>query len=179
MVVRVRAFFCFVFRFQIHVILSLAKLATGFDLALSEIIRPKFQRIIPPSHRGLIKRTLSAVAHHCQLFLHLSQLTHFFLYSTILSSILGVTSFSSFEMWGATVLVEWFSPSQYCKRHNCHPAPCYLNSDKLFLTLCDWYHNPKQWFEPPEQHSTLKPPWPDLTHISKGNTNNDLVPSVN
>ena len=52
---------------------------------------------------------------------------------------------------------------QYCKRHNCHPALCYLNSDKLFLTLSDWYHNPEGGFALPEQSqasyeaSTLPP----------------------
>ena len=30
----------------------------------------------------------------------------------------------------------------------CRPAPCYLNSDKLFLTLSDQYHNPKRGLEP-------------------------------
>ena len=34
----------------------------------------------------------------------------FYFYSTILSSIFSSTIFSSFAMWGATVLVEWFSP---------------------------------------------------------------------
>ena len=37
---------------------------------------------------------------------------HFF-NSTILSSISSFTTFSSFTMWGATVLVEWFSPGHY------------------------------------------------------------------
>ena len=27
----------------------------------------------------------------------------------------------------------------YCKQHNWHPAPYYLNSDNPFLTLRDWY----------------------------------------
>ena len=29
----------------------------------------------------------------------------------------------------------------YHKRHNCHTAPYYLNSDKPFLTLSDQYRN--------------------------------------
>ena len=30
----------------------------------------------------------------------------------------------------------------------CHLAPCYLNSDKVFLLLSDRYHNPELGFEP-------------------------------
>ena len=30
----------------------------------------------------------------------------------------------------------------------CHPVPYYLNSEKPFLTLSDWYHNPERGFEP-------------------------------
>ena len=30
------------------------------------------------------------------------------------------------------------------KRHNCHPAPYYLNSDKSFLTLSNQYCSPKR-----------------------------------
>ena len=44
---------------------------------------------------------------------------------------------------------------QYHKQHNCHLAPCYLNSDKLFLTLSNWYRNPEQGFEP-GTYSNLK-----------------------
>ena len=29
----------------------------------------------------------------------------------------------------------------------CHPAPCYLNSDKVFLLLSDQYRNPKRGFK--------------------------------
>ena len=31
---------------------------------------------------------------------------------------------------------------KYCKRHKCHSAPYYLNSDKPFLTLSDQYPSP-------------------------------------
>ena len=31
---------------------------------------------------------------------------------------------------------------------NCHPAPCYFNSDKLLLTLSYRYCNPEWGFEP-------------------------------
>ena len=30
----------------------------------------------------------------------------------------------------------------------CHPVPCYLNSNKVFLLLSDKYHNPEQGFKP-------------------------------
>ena len=30
-----------------------------------------------------------------------------------------------------------------CKRHNIHPAPYYLNTDKPFLTLSDRYCSPE------------------------------------
>ena len=30
----------------------------------------------------------------------------------------------------------------------CLPAPCYLNSDKVFLLLGDQYHNPEEGFKP-------------------------------
>ena len=32
--------------------------------------------------------------------------------------------------------------------NTCHPAPCYLNSYKVFLLLSNRYHNPEQGFEP-------------------------------
>ena len=32
----------------------------------------------------------------------------------------------------------------YCKQHNCHPAPYYLNRDKPFLTLNNRYHSPER-----------------------------------
>ena len=37
---------------------------------------------------------------------------------------------------------------------NCHPAPCFLNRDKLFLTLSDQYRNPERRFQLPEQNHT-------------------------
>ena len=39
----------------------------------------------------------------------------------------------------------------YCKRHSCHPAPCY----KVFLLLSDRYHNPEQGFEPESSSECL------------------------
>ena len=33
----------------------------------------------------------------------------------------------------------------------CHPAPCYLNSNKVFLLLSDRYCNPEWWFKPGTQ----------------------------
>ena len=30
----------------------------------------------------------------------------------------------------------------------CHPAPCYMISDKLFISLSDQYCNPERGFEP-------------------------------
>ena len=32
--------------------------------------------------------------------------------------------------------------------NTCHPAPCYWNSDKVFLLLSDQYCNPEQGFKP-------------------------------
>ena len=36
----------------------------------------------------------------------------------------------------------------YIVSNTCHPAPCYLNSDKVFLLLSNRYRNPKLGFEP-------------------------------
>ena len=36
----------------------------------------------------------------------------------------------------------------YCKQHNYHRTPYYLNSDKVFLLLSDQYHNPERGFKP-------------------------------
>ena len=32
--------------------------------------------------------------------------------------------------------------------NTCHPAPCYLNSNQVFLLLSNQYHNPDRGFEP-------------------------------
>ena len=42
----------------------------------------------------------------------------------------------------------------------CHPAPWYLNSDKVFLLLSDQYGNPKRGFEPGSSMSVYL----NLTH---------------
>ena len=97
-----------------------------------------------------------------------------FFYSNILSSISSFTTFSSFVMWG-TAFPRWVDWTLYCRtgpgisygcvfgiceqvselynrfnivRNTCHPVPCYLNSDKLFLTLSNQYRNPERGFKP-------------------------------
>ena len=50
-------------------------------------------------------------------------------------------------MFGNLFLISRLPP-EYRKRHNCHPVLCYLNSDKLFLTLSDRYRNPEWGFKP-------------------------------
>ena len=37
----------------------------------------------------------------------------------------------------------------------CHPAPCYLNSNKVFCLLRDRYCNPEQGFEPGSSSESL------------------------
>ena len=32
--------------------------------------------------------------------------------------------------------------------NTCHPAPCYLNSDRVFLLMSNQYRNPEQGFKP-------------------------------
>ena len=32
--------------------------------------------------------------------------------------------------------------------NTCHPAPCYLNSDRVFLLMSNQYCNPEQGFKP-------------------------------
>ena len=70
-------------------------------------------------------------------------LGHFF-YSTILSSISSSTTFSSFAMWGAIVLVEWFSRGHYLKimLQTVMRYQLYLCSIHSLSAIACAYHNP-------------------------------------